>query len=131
MFITFSHTPDEAMLDYVVKVCIYLKIYSVREKFDLVHPYKLKNNSAIHGKEENNLLPSQTITGADSEEALASPRVTLTLLSPPTNNSASDNHIQNYAKMKCYYHHKHHHFWMMQSSVQATYLSSTMKGQVY
>ena len=34
----------------------------------------------------------------------------MSLLSPPTNNSASENLRQNSARMKCYYHHKQHCF---------------------
>ena len=41
---------------------------------------KLKGNSLVHGAEENNLLPSQTINNDQSEEALAGAAAMLSLL---------------------------------------------------
>ena len=71
---------------------------------------KLNINSAIHRTEENNVLPLQTTKGNDKEEALAGAAAALSLLSSPTNSSASENLSQSSVKMKCYYHHKHHCF---------------------
>ena len=71
---------------------------------------KSKINLASQGMEENNVLPSQTMTSDDNEEALAGAVIMLSLLSPPTDNSASENLSQSSAKMKCYYHHRHHCF---------------------
>ena len=62
----------------------------------------------MHGTGEYNGLPSQTITRVDNEGILAGEGTTVSLLSPVTNNSASENLSQSSAKMKCYYHHKHH-----------------------
>ena len=52
---------------------------------------KLKDYSPIHWVEENYLLPSQTIPSDDNEEALTGAAATASLISPPTNNSASTN----------------------------------------
>ena len=52
---------------------------------------KPKNNSTIHGAEENNVLPLQTITSDDNEEPLAGTATTLSVFLPPPNNSASEN----------------------------------------
>ena len=71
---------------------------------------KYKINSVMYGAEENNVLPSQTITSDDNEEALAGIAAKLILLSPPTDNSGSENLSQSSVKMKCYYWHKHCHF---------------------
>ena len=46
--------------------------------------------SASQGTEENNVLPLQTMTSDDNEEALAGAAAALSLLSP-TDNSASKN----------------------------------------
>ena len=56
------------------------------------------------------MLPLQTITSDDNEEVLAGIATALSLLTPPTNNSASKNLNQSSVKMKCYYHHKHCYF---------------------
>ena len=69
-----------------------------------------KIDSEIYGAEENNVLPLQTITSDDYEEALAGAPTTLNLLSPPPDNSASENLSQRSVKMKCYYHLKHCYF---------------------
>ena len=50
----------------------------------------------------------QTIISDDNEEALTGAAATLSLLSPPTNNSASENISQSSVKMKCYCYQKHH-----------------------
>ena len=71
---------------------------------------KLKNNSATHGAEENNLLPSQTIASGDNGETLAGAATKFSSLSPPTNNSTSVNLSQSSAKMKFYYHHRQNCF---------------------
>ena len=62
------------------------------------------------GAGENNILPLLTIPINDNEEALAGVATTVSLLSPPTNNSASKNLSQSSVRKKCYYHPKHHHF---------------------
>ena len=59
---------------------------------------KLKKNSAVCEAEENNLPLPQTKTSDGSEEALAGTAVTLSLLSPSTNNSPSKNLSQTSAK---------------------------------
>ena len=45
----------------------------------------------MHGAKENNVLPSQTITSDENEEALAGTATTLSLISHPTDNSTSQN----------------------------------------
>ena len=67
---------------------------------------KSEINSAIHGAEENNVLPLQTITSDGNEEALAGVAVALGLLSPSTDNPASEIPSQSSVNMKCYYHQK-------------------------
>ena len=62
---------------------------------------KSKNNSIIHGAGENN-LPLQTITSDNNEEALAGAAAAMSLLSPPTKNSACENLSQSSAKLKFY-----------------------------
>ena len=71
---------------------------------------KSKNNLTIHGAEESDLLPLQTITSDYNEEALAVAATTLSLDLPHTSNSASENLSWNSARGKCYYHHKQHCF---------------------
>ena len=61
---------------------------------------KSKINSVIHGAEENNVLPSQTMTSNDNKETLAGAAITMSLLSPPTDNSASKNLSQSSVKNK-------------------------------
>ena len=56
------------------------------------------------------MLPSPTINIDDNEEALPATAITLSLLSPPTDNSADENCSQSSIKTKYYYHHKHHCF---------------------
>ena len=79
---------------------------------------KLKNNSTICRVEENDLLPLQTITSDDNEEAFAGAATILSLLSSPTNNSASENLSQSSAKMKCYYHNKHYSLGYFNDPIQ-------------
>ena len=50
-----------------------------------------KASSAMHWAEENNVLPSQTIASDNNEEALDCEATTLCLLSPPPDNSTSQN----------------------------------------
>ena len=50
--------------------------------------------------EENNLLPVQTKTNDDNEEALAGAATALSPLSPSTYNSASKNHSQSLIQIK-------------------------------
>ena len=53
---------------------------------------KSRASSMKHGAEENNVLPSQTITSDDNEEDLASAATALSLLSPPTDNQPARVH---------------------------------------
>ena len=53
--------------------------------------HKSKARSTMHGAEEHNVLPLQTITSDDNVEALAGSAVTLSLLFPPTDNSTTQN----------------------------------------
>ena len=46
------------------------------------------------------LLPLQTLSSDDSEDAIAGATTAVSLLSPPTNNSARENLSQNSARMK-------------------------------
>ena len=71
---------------------------------------KSKASLAMHGAAENIVLPIQTITSYDSEKALAGAATALGLLTPPTDNSISQNLSQNPVKMKCQYHHTHYCF---------------------
>ena len=71
---------------------------------------KSKASSVMHEVEENNVLPSETLISDDNEEALAGAATTLNLLSPPTDNSTSQNLCQSPVKMKCYYHNTHYCF---------------------
>ena len=71
---------------------------------------KSKASSVMHGTEENNVLPSQTINSDDKEGNLAGTVTTLSLLYPPTDNSASQNLSWSSIKMKYYYHHTHCNF---------------------
>ena len=71
---------------------------------------KLKRNSLLHGAGENNLLPLQTINSDQNEETLAGAATTMSLLSPPKNNSSSINLSKNSARMKCYFHLKQNCF---------------------
>ena len=71
---------------------------------------KPKASLAMHRAEENNVLPSQTITNNDNEEALAGAATRLSLLSPPSGNSPSQNLSQSSVKMKSYYYHTQHCF---------------------
>ena len=57
--------------------------------------------------EENIVLLSWTINSYDNEEAFTDAATALSLRSPPTNSSASENLSKSSVKMKCYYHHKH------------------------
>ena len=43
---------------------------------------KFKSNSPLHGAEENNVLPLQTINSEQNEEAIAATAATTNLLSP-------------------------------------------------
>ena len=62
------------------------------------------------GEEDNNMLPLQTTDSDDKEEGLAGAATALSILSPPTDNSSSQNCSQSSVKMKCYYHHTLHCF---------------------
>ena len=59
---------------------------------------KSKINPAIQGAGENNMLSPLTVTSDDNEEALAGAAATLSPLSPPTDNSASENLSQSSGK---------------------------------
>ena len=54
---------------------------------------KLKTSSPLRMVGENNLLPSQTMNSNQNEEALTAV-ITMNLLSPADNNSASTNFSQ-------------------------------------
>ena len=69
---------------------------------------KSKVNSTIQDAEINNGLPPQGPTNIDKEDAFSSAATTLSLLSPPTDNSNSQN--VNQSHMKCYYKHTCCHF---------------------
>ena len=71
---------------------------------------KSKINSSVQYAEENNVLLLQGITNNYNEEALAVAAPELTLVSPPTDSSNSQNLSQSLVKMKCYYDHMHCHF---------------------
>ena len=50
---------------------------------------KSKASSVMHGAKENNVLPLQTITSGDNDEALAGAATTLSLPSPSMDSSTS------------------------------------------
>ena len=56
------------------------------------------------------MILSQTIPSDGNEGALTGTTATVSLLSPPTNNSANTNLSQNSAWMKCHFHYKHNYF---------------------
>ena len=64
----------------------------------------------LHGPEENNLLPSQTINSDHSEESLTGATTTLSLLSPHKNNSICMNLSKDLDRHKCYFHCKQNCF---------------------
>ena len=68
---------------------------------------KFKINSEVQHAAENNMPLSQGITNNSNEEALASAATSLSLFSPPIDNSNSYNLSQFPVKMKCYYDHTH------------------------
>ena len=55
---------------------------------------------------ENNLLLLQATPSDENEEALAGATATVSLLSPPANNSASATLSQNETRIKCHFHQK-------------------------
>ena len=71
---------------------------------------KLKSNSPLHGVGENNLLPLQTINSDQNEEALVGVSTTISLHSPPKDNSTNTNLSQNSTRMNWYFHHEQNHF---------------------
>ena len=56
------------------------------------------------------MLPLQTIPNDDNEVALAGAATTVSLLSPPTKNSAHANLNLNSVRIKCYFHCEHNCF---------------------
>ena len=66
---------------------------------------KSKASLVMHVTEENNVLPSQAITSDVNEEVLARAAATLSLVSPLTDSSTTQNLSQSLVKMKCYYQH--------------------------
>ena len=81
---------------------------------------KSKNSSMVQETGRNSVLLLKEPGHNNNDDALAGEAATLSLLSPPTDNSNSQ-HI-NKSHMKCYYDHTHCHFldyttnpfWMMQ-----------------
>ena len=57
------------------------------------------------------MLPVLTIHSDDNKETLTGAVATVSLLSPPTNNSARVNPSQRSARMKCFFHCKQNHFF--------------------
>ena len=63
-----------------------------------------KVNSTVQDTEKNNVLPWEPYHN-DTKDALAGAAATLSLLTPPTDNSNSQQ--LNNSQMKCYYDHTH------------------------
>ena len=69
---------------------------------------KSKINSTVQATEENNVLLPQEPAHNENNSVLAGAATALSLLSPPTDNSNSQD--INKSHIKCYYDCMHHHF---------------------